>query len=214
MKETLKKSLLLFLTFFKIGITTFGGGYAMIPIFQNEFIDKKGWIKEDEMMRLLAIAESTPGPIAINMATFIGYRTCKFLGSLFATLGVVLPSFIIMLIISLFLNNLMEFEIVQKIFSGIRLGVAVLILWAGINMFKSMTKSIYNIVIFALALGVLIALEILAINFSSIYLILIAMVFGVVYTAFTKVNKKEPISSDAPNEDEKENDSKKGGNKE
>ena len=93
--KKLKQLFFLFLTFFKIGLFTFGGGYAMIPIIEREAVDRKNWISKDEFLDILAIAESTPGPLAINSATFVGYKVCGVLGSVFATLGVVLPSFII-----------------------------------------------------------------------------------------------------------------------
>ncbi|MBQ1988903.1 MAG: chromate transporter, partial [Clostridia bacterium] len=100
MNDKLKKALQLFLTFFKIGAFTFGGGYAMIPLIQKEVVEEKKWITDDDILEIIAIAESTPGPIAINSATFVGYRVCGFWGSFFSTLGVVLPSFVIILIIS------------------------------------------------------------------------------------------------------------------
>ena len=95
----MKKYLELFLTFFKLGLFTFGGGYAMIPSLKEIVVEKKKWLSEEEMLEILAISESTPGPIAINMATFIGYRQKKVLGSVLSTLGVVLPSLIIIYII-------------------------------------------------------------------------------------------------------------------
>ena len=108
----MKKLLDLFYTFFKIGLFTFGGGYAMISTIRETIVEKKQWITDDELMQIITIAESTPGPIAINMATYVGYKKGKALGSVFATLGVVLPSFIIIYLISLFLEKFMEFKVV------------------------------------------------------------------------------------------------------
>ena len=102
MKKRIQTLWRVFFTFFKIGDFTFGGGYAMIPLIQRETVEKHGWISEEDILEVVAIAESTPGPIAINAATFIGYRVAGFLGSLCATLGVVSPSFVIILLICLF----------------------------------------------------------------------------------------------------------------
>ena len=109
MNDKLKRALSLFATFFKIGLFTFGGGYAMIPLIEKEIVDKKKWITGDDILEIFAISESTPGPIAINSATFVGYKTAGFLGALFATLGVVLPSFTIIFILSFFLEKFKHF---------------------------------------------------------------------------------------------------------
>ena len=120
----MKKLLDLFLSFFKIGLFTFGGGYAMISIIENTCVEKKKWITHDDMMNVTVIAESTPGPIAINCATFVGYKHAKLPGSIAATLGVVLPSFIIIYIISMFLDNFLEIKIIANAFNGIKIAVA------------------------------------------------------------------------------------------
>ena len=138
----MKLLLTLFLTFLKIGVTTFGGGYAMIANFQETIVEKKKWLTEDEFMEIITVAESTPGPIAINVATFVGYKKKGFLGSLFATLGVVLPSLVIIFVISLVLDQFMENVYVQYAFNGIKVAVAFLITRAGINLFKKMEKKI------------------------------------------------------------------------
>ena len=139
----MKKSkliLTLFLSFFKIGAFTFGGGYAMLALLENEFVEKKKWLTKDEFLDMLAIAESTPGPIAINSATFIGYKTAGVLGSTLATLGVVLPSFIIIFVISLFLDKFLAFTIVERAFRGIQACVVYLIGSTGLKLFKQMEK--------------------------------------------------------------------------
>ena len=142
-----KKILTLFLTFLKIGAFTFGGGYAMIAILENEFVENKKWMTKEEFLDMVAIAESTPGPIAINSATYIGYRQAGFWGSLLSTLGVVLPSFVIIYIISLFFDKFLQFEYVQYAFKGIQACVVYLILSAGIKMLKGLKKTALNIII-------------------------------------------------------------------
>ena len=130
----------LFFTFVKIGLFTFGGGYAMISMIENNCVEKKAWITHDEMMDVTVIAESTPGPIAINCATFTGYKKAGFLGALVATLGIVVPSFIVIFLISMFLDNFLEITIVANAFKGIKVGVGLLILDAAITMINKMQK--------------------------------------------------------------------------
>lgn len=130
----------LFLTFLKIGAFTFGGGYAMIPLIQREVVDKNNWITNDDILDIVAIAESTPGPIAINSATFVGYKICGFLGAVCATLGVVLPSFLIILGISYVLKEFQSIRAVQYAFNGIRAGVLALIIKAFWSMYKQCPK--------------------------------------------------------------------------
>lgn len=136
------KLLNLFLTFFRIGLFTFGGGYAMIPLIQRETVENHKWISDDDILEVIAIAESTPGPIAINSATFIGYKVAGVWGSFFATLGVVLPSFIIILIISFALREFQDIKAVQYAFNGIRAGVLALIIKAWWGMYKKMPKKL------------------------------------------------------------------------
>ena len=148
-KDKLKKALQLFITFFKIGAFTFGGGYAMIPLIQKEVVDNKKWITDDDILEIIAIAESTPGPIAINSATFVGYRVCGFWGSFFATLGVVLPSFIIILAISFVLSEFNDIKAVKYAFNGIRAGVLALLFKALWTMYKKCPKGIVSYIIMA-----------------------------------------------------------------
>ncbi len=140
MKGTLKTMGQVFWTFFKIGAFTFGGGYAMIPLIQKETVDNHKWITEDDIMEIIAIAESTPGPIAINSATFVGYRTCGVLGAAAATLGVVLPSFVIILAISGVLRQFQDLKAVKYAFNGIRAGVLALLFKALWTMYKKSPK--------------------------------------------------------------------------
>ncbi|MBE7001484.1 MAG: chromate transporter [Ruminococcaceae bacterium] len=130
-----------FLTFLKIGAFTFGGGYAMIPLIQKEAVENHKWITDEDILEIIAIAESTPGPIAINSATFVGYRTCGVLGSLMATLGVVLPSFVIIYAISFVLRQFQSLTAVQYAFQGIRAGVLALLCKALWGMYKKNQKN-------------------------------------------------------------------------
>ena len=141
MKNKWKTLWQVFATFFKIGAFTFGGGYAMIPLIQRETVDNHKWVTEDDILEIIAIAESTPGPIAINSATFVGYRTCGVLGSAAATLGVVLPSFVIIFAISFVLRQFQELKAVQYAFQGIRAGVMALLCKALWGMYKKNKKN-------------------------------------------------------------------------
>ncbi len=153
----------LFLTFMKIGGFTFGGGYAMIPLIQRETVEVKGWITDEDILEIIAIAESTPGPIAINSATFVGYRTAGVLGSAAATLGVVLPSFVIISLISFVLTQFQELKAVQYAFFGIRAGVLALIVKAFLTMYKKCPKGMlsYIIWVFAFACSALLGVNVM-----------------------------------------------------
>jgi chromate transporter len=140
LKNKLKIAWRLFTIFFRIGAFTFGGGYAMIPLIQKETVETHHLIDEKDILDIVAIAESTPGPIAINSATFIGYQAAGVVGSLGATLGVVLPSFVIILLISFFLRQFMEYDVVRYAFTGIRAGVLALIFKAFVSMYKQCPK--------------------------------------------------------------------------
>ncbi len=151
----------LFASFFRIGAFTFGGGYAMIPLIQKEVVETKKWITDKDILDIVAIAESTPGPIAINTATFVGYRVAGVLGSAMATFGVVLPSFLIITLISFVLNEFQSLKAVQYAFFGIRAGVLALILKAWWSMYKQCPKKILS---YCIAAGALIASAFLDIN--------------------------------------------------
>lgn len=145
------KLLALFLTFLKIGAFTFGGGYAMIPLIQREVVEKKKWISDEDILEIIAIAESTPGPIAINAATFVGYKTAGFWGALLSTVGVVLPSFLIIAVISLILREFQDLEVVRYAFWGIRAGVLALIGKALWSMYRQSRRSLFSYLVMALA---------------------------------------------------------------
>ena len=181
----------LFFTMFKIGLFTFGGGYAMIAILENEFVEKKKWTDKEDFLNMLAIAESTPGPIAINSATYLGYKKAGVLGSAAATLGVVLPSFMIIFTISLFFDAFLSLTYVAYAFKGIQACVVYLILSAGIKLFKGVKKNAYSITAFILTLSVLVALALFSIKFSAIFYVLIGGVAGLVIHLIAKLRKKE-----------------------
>lgn len=170
----------LFWTFFKLGLFTFGGGYAMIGQLKDIVVEKKKWVTNDELLEICAIAESTPGPVAINLSTYIGYKNKKILGSLVSTLGVVLPSFIVIFIISLFLEAFMQNKYVQYAFVGINACVAFMIIKAGIDLFISLKKSWWQILLTIIVIALMIIFKLFDVNFSSIYLILIGAFLGIV----------------------------------
>ena len=164
----------LFLTFAKIGLFTFGGGYAMISMIENNCVERKQWITHDEMMNVTVIAESTPGPIAINCATFTGYKKAGFVGALAATLGIVVPSFVVIYLISMFLDNFLELTIIANAFKGIKIAVGILILDAAGTMIKKMHKKRLPRAIMVCSCAVMLCINIFSWNFSSISLMLIA----------------------------------------
>ena len=178
--------LILFFEFFKIGLFTFGGGYSMIAFLESELVEKKKWIERDAFLNMIAIAESTPGPIAINSATYIGYKMSGVIGSIFCTLGVVLPAFIIMFIISLYFDQFLKLKYISYAFKGIQIGVIYLILRAGIKFLKNIDKNLFNISIISLVMFFMILFSILSVNFSSIYFIVISGFIGMIL-----LNKKE-----------------------
>lgn len=178
MKE--KKQLLrLVLSFLKIGAFTFGGGYAMIALFRDEFVERKKWISEEEFLDMVAIAESTPGPIAINGATYIGYRVYGVLGSALATLSVCLPAFTIIYLISLFFDAFLSLEYVTYAFRGIQVCVSYLILSAGVRMVKGLKKTVLNIVLLSASALAMILCTLFAVRFSTIFYILLGGAVGV-----------------------------------
>ena len=174
----LKSLWLLFITMLKIGLFTFGGGYAMIHLLENEFVAKKKWIEEDEFMDLVAIAESTPGPIAINCSTYIGYKKERILGAVLATLGMCIPSFTIIFFISLFFNQFLSIGWVASAFKGIQVCVVFLILSAGVKMLKKMKKKPFNLIVMSATFLCMVAFGVFAVSFSSIFYILISGFVG------------------------------------
>ncbi|MDD6250696.1 MAG: chromate transporter [Bacillales bacterium] len=187
----IKDYLSLFLTMMKIGLFTFGGGYAMIALIENEFVEKKKWIEKDEFLDIAAIAESTPGPIAINAATYIGYKNSGIIGSMIATLGICIPSFVIIYAISLFFDAFLSFTLVAYAFKGIQICVIYLILTAGLKMLKQMKKTTFNMIIISLTLICMIVFSLFAVKFSTIFYILISGACGVAVYLLCKIRKEE-----------------------
>ena len=199
----LKTNLTLFYNFLKIGAFTFGGGLAMIPLVSRVVVEKYHWMTEEELMDMIAIAESTPGVIAVNLATYVGFKLNKFFGALFATIGVVLPSFIIISLISFFYESFIQIEIVSWAFMGIKACVAILILNAGLKLLKNVKKNVFSCVILLVAF--LLCLFVSAI--STVYIIIAGLVIGVGYYSIAesikkKKEKKEVNSSDTERNEE------------
>ena len=164
----------LFFTFAKIGLFTFGGGYAMISLIEHTCVDQKAWITHDDMMNVTVIAESTPGPIAINCATFVGYRQKGFVGALVATLGMTLPSFCMIYLISMFLDDFLDIAWIANAFEGIKIAVGLLILDAAFTMLKKTRKKRITDVIMLCSFGAMLLIDLFALHFSTIALLLVA----------------------------------------
>ena len=182
---------LLFFCMLKIGLFTFGGGYAMISLLENEFVSKRKWLDHEEFMDLVAIAESTPGPIAINCATYVGYKKEKLSGALFATVGMVLPSLSIIFLISLFFDRFLEIAWVASAFRGIQVCVIFLILSAGLKMLKKMKKTVFSCTVMALTFTCMTLLGLLAVDFSSIFYILISGTAGLLIYAVNAARRRK-----------------------
>lgn len=181
----------IFLIFLKIGAFTFGGGYAMIALLEDEFVDKRSWLNESEFLDMTAIAESTPGPVAINAATYLGYKLAGFKGALAASLAVCIPSFAIIYVISFFYERFQQITWVASAFKGIQACVVYLILSAGLRMFIKMKKNVFNVSIFAVVSVSFIFVSLFGISFSSIYYILICGVVGVVVGTLHNMRNRE-----------------------
>ena len=179
-----------FLTMLKIGLFTFGGGYAMIALLENEFVSKKRWLDRDEFLDVAAIAESTPGPIAINAATYIGYKNGGVGGAVVATLGICIPSLTIIYLISLFFDTFLSLTYVAYAFKGIQICVVYLIFSAGLKMLKKMKKSVFNLVAVSATFVAMVTLSILAVKFSTIFYILIFGIAGVVIYLIGRARKE------------------------
>lgn len=169
----------LFFTFFKIGLFTFGGGYAMIALLEEEFIQRRKWLDKDEFLDMTAIAESTPGPVAINSATYLGYKLAKIPGAATATVAVCLPSFLIIYAISLFFEQFTQFTVIANAFKGIQVCVIYLIFSAGVRMLKALDKSPFATGVLAAVMLVMVGLSLAGVSVSSILLILLSGAAGV-----------------------------------
>ena len=176
----------LFLSFFKIGLFTFGGGYAMISLIEEECVEKKKWLSHDEMMDLLVVAESTPGPMAINCATYAGWKQAGIWGALSSTIGIVLPSFVIIYMISMFLESYMDIPLIANAFAGIRIAVGILIVRAGLNMLGKMQKKLRPRFFMLSALLIMLAANVFSLRLSSVVVMLF---FGLVSLALWGLEK-------------------------
>lgn len=170
----------LLLNFAKIGMFTFGGGYAMISLIEDTCVKKKGWISDEEMMNMTVIAESTPGPVAINCASFVGYKKKGLIGALVATIGMILPSFCIIFLISTMLDNFLEITVVANAFKGIKVAVGILILDVGVKMLLKMERNIIAVVILLLAIATMLIINVLAISVSVIVLMLASVLISMI----------------------------------
>jgi chromate transporter len=181
----------LFFTLFKIGFVAFGGGYAIVALLENELISKKKWSTQDEFLDMVGIAESTPGPIAINSATYIGYKKAGVLGSFMATLGVCTPCFILMYIVSIFYNEFMTNAYISAAFSGIQVCVIYLIAMAGIKMIKNIKRNMFSIVALIATIVCIVATNIYDVAISSIWYIVIGGFLGVFLNTMSNILRKE-----------------------
>ena len=181
----------LFLVFFKIGLFTFGGGYAMLALIEDICVEKKKWITHEEMMDITVIAESTPGPIAINLATYVGYKLRKIPGALIATIGMIIPSFFIVFLISQFLDRFLEIKWVSSAFQGIKIAVAILIIDAAIKMIRKMKKKPFQITIMIAALISMLVINVLALHVSSLVIMLAGAAAGLIFYAVHNQRGKE-----------------------
>ena len=186
----MKKYFNLFFTMLKIGLFTFGGGYAMIALLENEFVEKKAYMEKDEFLDMVAIAESTPGPIAINAATYIGYKRAGFLGSAMATVGVCIPSFVIIYVISLFFDTFLSFKLVEYAFRGIQACVIYLIFSAGLKMLKQMKKTAFSITVVSAVVVCMLVFSLFAVKFSTILYILICGCIGLFIYLFRQAKQR------------------------
>jgi len=171
----------LFLSFAKVGVMTFGGGYAMLPMFQRELVEKRGWATEEELTDYYALSQCTPGPIAVNTATFVGHKLCGVAGGIAATLGVVFPSLIIITVIAALISNFADYPVVKNAFGGIRVCVCVLILNAIVKLWKKAVVSVPTFVIF-----LCVALLTLLTDLSPVIFVIAAGVSGVCIGNFRK----------------------------
>ena len=189
LKNDHSKITTLFLTFLKIGAFTFGGGYAMIALLETEFCVRKNWLDKKEFLDMTAISESTPGPTAVNSATYIGYKIGGAFGALAATVGVCIPSFIIIYIISLFFDEFLTLKYVYAAFRGIQVGVIYLIISAGLRMFRALDNTLLDKVILLSVFTVMTLFTLFSVNFSSVFYILISGVIGIAIYLVKKLRK-------------------------
>ena len=189
--NTFIRLLVLFLTFLKIGAFTFGGGYAMIPIIEDEVTKKRKWISEMEILDVIAISETTPGPIAVNAATYVGYKVSGILGSIVATIGLAIPSFTIIFIISFFYQDFMKWQIIAAMFKGLKVGVILLLINALFKLKKGVKTNLIGVILFVITLSTTLLFSIFNVNFRylSLCLILLGIIVGISLTALGKMEE-------------------------
>lgn len=191
----MKKLFSLFLTFLKIGAFTFGGGYAMIALLEHEFITRRHWMDQDEFLDMAAIAESTPGPVAVNSATYLGYKLGGIPGALVSTLAVCLPSFFIIYVISLFFDQFLTLALARRAFRGIQVCVIYLIFSAGIRMLKSLERTALNLLILGAVICSMVLCTVFSVKFSSIFYVLICGCIGLLGFFLRKILHREHSKS-------------------
>ena len=179
----------LFWTFLKIGAFTFGGGYAMVALLEHEFVEVKQWIAKDEFLDMVAIAESTPGPMAVNSATYIGYQIDGTAGAAASTLAVCIPSFCVIYLISLFFDRFLQLSLVAAAFKGVQVCVIYLIFSAGLKMLRNLERSLFNGAVLGLVMAAMVGCSLMAVSFSSIFYILLAGAAGVVVYRLRQLRK-------------------------
>lgn len=190
----MKKTRDLFWTFLKIGAFTFGGGYAMVALLEREFVEDKQWLSREEFLDMVAIAESTPGPVAVNSATYVGYKiegAEGAEGAAASTLAVCLPSFVVIYLISLVFDRFLQLSAVASAFRGIQVCVIYLILSAGMKMLKSLSGTAFNRIIVAGVVAAMVGCSVAAVSFSSLYYILLCGAAGVLLYLLRKLRKEE-----------------------
>ena len=187
----MKKVSTLFWTFLKIGAFTFGGGYAMVALLEHEFVEEKKWVSREEFLDMVAIAESTPGPMAVNSATYVGYKIDGVAGAAASTVAVCIPSFLVIYGISLFFDHFLSLTVVANAFRGIQVCVIYLILSAGIKMLKNLERNAFNVCVLAAVIAAMVGCSLMAGSFSSIYYILLSGAAGVLVYLVKKAGAKK-----------------------
>ena len=191
MKTGVKSKIDLFFTMLKIGLFTFGGGYGMIALLEDEFVTRRKFLDNDEFLDMTAIAESTPGPIAINASTYIGYKTAGIPGAVISTVGVCIPSFVIIYLISLFFDAFLSIKLVAYAFRGIQVCVVYLIFAAGVRMLMKLKRTKLEIAAVCTVIAVLVAFSLFAVRFSTIFYILIGGAAGLFVYFIRTLREKE-----------------------
>ena len=189
MKNKLKQFLELYFAFVKIGAFTFGGGLAMMPIMQRELIEKRGWITEEELIDYFAIGQSTPGIIAVNVATFVGYKKLGWLGGIIGTIGVVTPSWVIIMLLAGAISSVDKYPLAQKALKGINVAVAALLTSVIVKFSKKTIKNIWNALFMLLAFALIYFFKV-----QSVWIILSSLIIGSLLTLYRQKKQKTSVS--------------------